>query len=79
MGEIGEFANLLKKVELASTTPGYEGPDLVTAEPELRTELVDAQIYLLRLAHLIRVDDLGEAVLEKMRLNDERYAHLRNK
>jgi deoxycytidine triphosphate deaminase len=76
MGEIGEFANLLKKVELAITNPGYEGPDLVAAEPELRMELADVQIYLLRLAHLIRMD-LGEAVLEKMRLNDERYAHIR--
>jgi NTP pyrophosphatase (non-canonical NTP hydrolase) len=76
MGEIGEFANLLKKVELAFTQPGYAGPDLVAAGPELRMELADAQIYLLRLAHLIRVD-LGEAVREKMRLNDERYAYLK--
>jgi deoxycytidine triphosphate deaminase len=76
MGEIGEFANLLKKVELAITQPGYAAPDLVAAEPGLRMELADAQIYLLRLAHLLRAD-LGEAVLEKMRLNDERYAHLR--
>ena len=76
MGEIGEFANLLKKVELAITQPGYAGPDLVAAEPELRMELADAQIYLLRLAHLVGVD-LGEAVLEKMRLNDERYAYLK--
>lgn len=71
VGETGEFANLLKKVELGITQPGYVGPDLVAAEPELRKELADAQIYLLRLAHLLRFD-LGEAVLEKMRLNDER-------
>jgi deoxycytidine triphosphate deaminase len=76
MGEIGEFANELKKVELAITQPSYAGPPLVAAEPALRTELADAQIYLLRLAHLLRVD-LEEAVLEKMRLNDERYAYLR--
>ena len=76
VGEIGEFANLLKKVELALTQPGYAGPNLAAAEPELRMELADAQIYMLRLAHLIRVE-LGEAVLEKMRLNDERYAYLR--
>jgi NTP pyrophosphatase (non-canonical NTP hydrolase) len=78
MGEIGEFANLVKKIELATTQPGYQGPDLAAAAPELRMELADAQIYLLRLAHLIGVD-LGEAVLEKIRLNDERYAHLKKK
>jgi deoxycytidine triphosphate deaminase len=76
MGEIGEFANLLKKIELAITQPGYAGPDLAAAEPDLRMELADAQIYLLRLAHLVRMD-LGEAVLEKMRLNNERYAYLK--
>jgi NTP pyrophosphatase (non-canonical NTP hydrolase) len=76
MGEIGEFANLLKKVELAITQPAYAGPDLAAAVPELRMELADAQIYLLRLAHLIRVD-LGEAVLHKMRSNNERYAYLK--
>jgi deoxycytidine triphosphate deaminase/NTP pyrophosphatase (non-canonical NTP hydrolase) len=76
MGEIGEFANLLKKVELAITQPAYAGPDLAAAAPELRMELADAQIYLLRLAHLIGVD-LGEAVLEKMRSNNARYAYLK--
>jgi deoxycytidine triphosphate deaminase len=77
MGEIGEFANLLKKVELTITRPGYDGPNLAAATPDLRLELADAQIYLLRLAHLLRVD-LGEAVLEKMRLNDVRYGYLKN-
>ncbi|RUP04298.1 MAG: nucleotide pyrophosphohydrolase [Mycobacterium sp.] len=75
IGEVGEFANLLKKVHLGSTRPGYGAPSLVEATPELRLELADAQIYMLRLAHLLRVD-LTEAVLEKMRTNDERYGHL---
>ena len=75
MGEIGEFANLLKKVELAATQPGYEGPSLAAADAELRMELADAQIYMLRLAHLLRVD-LAKAVAKKMQINDERYAHL---
>jgi NTP pyrophosphatase (non-canonical NTP hydrolase) len=78
MGEIGEFANLLKKVDLATTQPGYEGPSLAAADAELRMELADAQIYMLRLAHLLRAD-LAEAVAKKMRINDERYAHLRRR
>ena len=40
--------------------------DVSAEEWQTRMELADAQIYLLRLAHLIHVD-LGEAVLEKMR------------
>ncbi len=76
MGEIGEFANLVKKVELTIARPGYAGADLSAAEPKLRLELADVQIYLLRLAHLIRAD-LAGAVLEKMQLNDERYSYLR--
>jgi NTP pyrophosphatase (non-canonical NTP hydrolase) len=75
MGEVGEFANLLKKVDLAASQPRYEGPDLASAKLALRMELADAQIYMLRLAHLLEVD-LADAVLDKMRTNDERYAHL---
>ena len=76
IGEVGEFANLIKKVELTSVRPGYIGADLAAAEPELRRELADIQIYLLRLAHLLRAD-LAEVVVEKMQSNDERYAYLR--
>jgi deoxycytidine triphosphate deaminase len=76
VGEVGEFANLIKKVELTMMRPGYAGSDLAVAEPKLRMELADVQIYLMRLAHLVRAD-LTEAVLEKMRLNNERYAYLK--
>jgi NTP pyrophosphatase (non-canonical NTP hydrolase) len=75
MGEVGEFADLLKKVDLVITRPGYNGPSLVDAEPKLRTELADIQIYLLRLAYLVGAD-LGQVVLDKMKLNHERYAYL---
>jgi len=75
VGEVGEFANLLKKVDLAATHHQYSGPDLDAATPELRLELADAQIYLLRLAHFLRID-LTEAVLEKVRANEGRYGHL---
>ncbi|MGA2057942.1 MAG: hypothetical protein ABSG88_21880 [Bradyrhizobium sp.] len=76
IGEIGEFANLIKKVDLTFTRPGYQGPDLADAVPKLREELADAQIYLLRLAHLIGAD-LEKVVIEKMRLNDDRYEYLK--
>jgi deoxycytidine triphosphate deaminase len=76
LGEVGEFANLIKKVELTTTRPGYMGANLAAAEPELIRELADVQIYLLRLAHLLRTD-LGKAVIEKMQSNDGRYAYLR--
>jgi deoxycytidine triphosphate deaminase len=76
MGEVGEFANLIKKIELTITRPGYAGADLSSAAPELKQELADIQIYLFRLAHLLRTD-LAKAVIEKMKLNNERYGYLR--
>jgi deoxycytidine triphosphate deaminase len=75
IGEVGEFANLLKKVDLAATQNGYEGPSLAAVQSALQMELADAQIYVLRLAHLLRVD-LSRAVLEKIHMNDQRYSHL---
>jgi deoxycytidine triphosphate deaminase/NTP pyrophosphatase (non-canonical NTP hydrolase) len=75
MGEVGEFADALKKVDLTFTRPGYRGDTFAEAEPKLRMELADIQIYLLRLAHLTGAD-LAEVVLEKMRINGERYAYL---
>lgn len=55
-GEIGEFSNLLKKVMLARTTPGYAGPTLGNAVPALREEVADAAIYIFRLVAILGGD-----------------------
>jgi NTP pyrophosphatase (non-canonical NTP hydrolase) len=75
VGEVGEFADLLKKVGLASSTPGYEGPSLAEVAPRLRSELADVAIYLFRLSTILK-GDLEQDLLQKMKINDERYRYL---
>lgn len=75
VGEVGEFSNLLKKVMLARSVEGYDGPSLKSAGPELRQELADAAIYIFRLATILDAD-LEEDIIEKISKNDERYGCL---
>ncbi len=75
MGEIGEFANLLKKVRLKHSHRGYSGPSFEEASKELSEELADALIYLMRLAHVAGAD-LETEVIRKMAINDNRYRSL---
>jgi NTP pyrophosphatase (non-canonical NTP hydrolase) len=75
LGEVGEFANLLKKVGLGQTTPRYAAPSLADASADLREELADAAIYLFRLATILG-GDLEQDILQKIQINDERYRGL---
>ncbi len=74
-GEVGEFANLIKKVRLANSRKYYHGPDLVTAADALRDELADIAIYLMRLSFLLG-GKLEDDILAKMKVNEQRYGHL---
>lgn len=78
MGEIGEFANALKKVRLAMEHSAYDGPSLTEVAPNLREELADAFIYLMRLS-VVLGGDLESDLLEKMNKNDRKYGHLERK
>lgn len=75
VGEVGEFANELKKVSLTLSTPGYAGPTLADATPHLREELADAAIYLFRLSTILG-GDIETDILAKMSINDTRYREL---
>ncbi len=75
MGEVGEFANLLKKISLTLTTKGYEGPSLDKSSADLREELADAMIYIIRLS-VILGGNLEQDVLAKMEKNVARYRTL---
>jgi NTP pyrophosphatase (non-canonical NTP hydrolase) len=75
VGEVGEFANLLKKVGLTLTTPAYSGPTLAQAASDLREELADAVIYIFRLSTILG-GDLERDLLDKMKINEERYRNL---
>jgi NTP pyrophosphatase (non-canonical NTP hydrolase) len=74
-GEVGEFSNIAKKIGLRLGHPGYDGPTFAEANADLREELADAFIYLIRIATIIGAD-LEKDVLEKMAANDDRYRRL---
>lgn len=74
-GEIGEFANLAKKVGLRLEHPAYIGPSLDEANSLLREELADATIYIMRLSAILE-SDLEQDILNKMAQNDARYRPL---
>jgi len=75
LGEIGEFANLLKKVRLGLDHETYTGPSLAKALPALREELADTTIYIMRLFTMLDGDMEAELV-SKMTINDSRYGEL---
>jgi NTP pyrophosphatase (non-canonical NTP hydrolase) len=75
LGEIGEFANLAKKVGLKLEHSNYVGPSLENASAKLREELADALIYIIRLSNILG-GDLEKDVVAKMERNDEKYRPL---
>lgn len=75
VGEVGEFANLLKKADLTSRIEGYDGVSIDSASLELREELADAMIYIIRLVSVLG-GDIESDLLKKISKNDERYHHL---
>lgn len=75
ISEVGEFADSLKKVGLAYSTPGYKGSSLDEATPQLRSELADVSIYVFRLISILK-GDLENEIVQKMNINRERYQYL---
>lgn len=75
VGEVGEFANELKKVGLGLDNAKYDGPSLEAAALRMREELADAAIYLIRLSAGLG-GDLEKDILSKMDENDGRYRSL---
>ncbi len=74
-GEVGEFANLLKKVRLAASHESYDGPNLQAASGKLCEELADILIYVMRLSFMLG-GNLEADLTQKMRANDRRYEPL---
>jgi len=66
MGELGELANILKKIRRGSKVWNDE------TREEVRYELADTMIYLDLLANCLN-EDLGEAVREKFNLVSKKY------
>jgi NTP pyrophosphatase (non-canonical NTP hydrolase) len=74
-GEIGEFANIIKKINIKLANPDKYELEMDIAEMSLREELIDSFIYIIRIAAILNVD-IEEEVIKKMQLNANRYAPL---
>jgi NTP pyrophosphatase (non-canonical NTP hydrolase) len=64
-GEVGEFANLAKKVAWGDFS-------LQDGRPQLASELADIFIYLLKLSDQLGID-LETEFHQKMKMNEERF------
>lgn len=75
IGEIGEFANVVKKIGLGLDNPKYSGPAFESVDSELREEIADSMIYIMRISAIIGAN-LQEDILKKMKYNEKRYRSL---
>lgn len=74
-GEIGEFSNIVKKINIKlEDSKNYE-LNIPASEECLQDELVDCFIYIMRLAAILRVD-LESKTLMKINRNAVRYSHI---
>ena len=64
-GEVGETANIVKKIARGDCL-------LEEKKSELREEIADIFIYLLKMSYQLNID-LEKAYLEKMKKNQERF------
>lgn len=76
-GEIGEFSNIVKKINIKLDRPEIYKFDL-ELEKVLNEELVDSLIYILRISAILQID-LEAELLKKMQFNATRYEYLKEK
>ncbi|WP_192036641.1 MazG nucleotide pyrophosphohydrolase domain-containing protein [Halomonas sp. YLGW01] len=75
IGEIGEFSNAIKKINIKLDRPNEYELDIHATKGQLGEELADTLIYIIRLAAILEVD-LEQQLTEKMTRNEHRYANL---
>ncbi|EWH03859.1 MazG nucleotide pyrophosphohydrolase domain-containing protein [Halomonas sp. BC04] len=76
LGEVGEFANIIKKINIKLDRPKEYELDISVAKEKLGEELADTFIYMIRLAAILEID-LEKQLIDKMQRNEARYAQLR--
>ena len=72
LGEIGEFANLVKKLDLIADDEAVLAKAMSDSSDMLEDELIDTLIYVLRLASHLDVD-LEAAYNRKRDINEQRF------
>jgi NTP pyrophosphatase (non-canonical NTP hydrolase) len=77
-GEIGEFANLVKKLNILPSEEKEEFEHtFLDFQDSLNEELIDSLIYLIRIATHLGLD-IEEAYLKKLEINKEKYKQYEN-
>lgn len=71
-GEIGEFANTVKKINIKIEKEDNYKLDMEQAEANLKEELADFLIYIMRIANILEID-LTTETLNKIEKNKIRY------
>jgi NTP pyrophosphatase (non-canonical NTP hydrolase) len=71
-GEIGEFSNIVKKINIKLDKKDLYNLDLSLSEENLKEELVDTFIYILRISAILDLD-LERETIKKMEFNANRY------
>ncbi|MBU8768714.1 hypothetical protein [Cytobacillus oceanisediminis] len=80
VGEIGEFSNLIKKLNLLDNRFLDEelNEKFIELHPELQEELIDAFIYLIRISSHLDMD-ISKEYLRKYNINKGRFKKYENK
>jgi NTP pyrophosphatase (non-canonical NTP hydrolase) len=78
-GEIGEFSNLIKKLNLLAGRDNLLEFELTfkDKQSQLEEELIDSFIYILRIATHLEVD-ITKTYLNKMNINKKRFEKYEN-
>ncbi len=72
-GEIGEFSNIIKKLNIEMEKSGNSlESSFFDAQNSLNEEIIDSFIYLLRIATHLEVD-IEDVYLRKLAINREKY------
>ena len=79
VGEIGEFSNLVKKLNLINNRFSTNELDKKFHEfsPKLQEELIDAFIYLIRLSSHLNMD-ISQEYNKKLNINKVRFEEYEN-
>ncbi|WP_286230585.1 hypothetical protein [Neobacillus mesonae] len=79
MGEIGEFSNLIKKLNIIAERVNQEELEIALQgkQDKLEEELIDCFIYLLRISTHLEMD-ITKTYLNKLNINKRRFAKYEN-
>jgi NTP pyrophosphatase (non-canonical NTP hydrolase) len=72
LGEVGEFANIVKKINRKMEKHEAYKLDTKQAENNLKEELADSLIYIIRIANILEID-LTTETLAKIEKNKIKY------